>query len=220
VNTDWRSSRFCTRSLSCSWVCTPCSKGHKAASAVWSTVQAGTVAVGGGEACEGEACKGPFLRGLEMNEMGMQTDHKPCCSRERNEWIQRNMGTVYIDIFFWLQKTQFCTRRHSKPHNWVVAMLRKKTKLQLLGPECELRKTHQWSRVKSTKFLHLEGRTNYNCQQQGREGWWITWCHDSGCPKLLSKVIFISWGFLQKPTRNPPFLRERGFHNSFIHWYI
>jgi hypothetical protein len=48
---------------------------------VWNTVQAGTV--GGGEACEGL-----FLRGLEMNEMGMQTDHKPWCSREGKEWIQ------------------------------------------------------------------------------------------------------------------------------------
>jgi hypothetical protein len=32
---------------------------------VWNTVQAGTVAVGGGEACEGL-----FSRGLEVNEMG------------------------------------------------------------------------------------------------------------------------------------------------------
>jgi hypothetical protein len=35
-----------------------------------------------------------------MDEMGMQTDHKLWCSRERNECIQRNTGTVYIDIFF------------------------------------------------------------------------------------------------------------------------
>jgi hypothetical protein len=47
---------------------------------VWSTVQAGTVAVGGGEACEGL-----FSRGLEVNEIGMQTDHKPGCSRESKE---------------------------------------------------------------------------------------------------------------------------------------
>jgi hypothetical protein len=60
------------------------------------------------------------------------------------------MGTVYINMFFWLQKTQFYTRRHSNPHDQVVATLEKKTKLQLLGPEGELSKAHQWSRVRST----------------------------------------------------------------------
>jgi hypothetical protein len=111
---------------------------------------------------------------------------------------------------FFLTPKKFCTRRHSDPHNRAVATLRKKTKLQLLGPECELRKTHQRSRVKSTKFLHLEGRTNYNCQRRGREGRWITRRRDGGCPKLSSKVIFISWGFLQKPPRNPPLSQRKG----------
>jgi hypothetical protein len=161
------SSRFCTRPSSCSWVCAPCRKGHKVASAVWNTVQVGTVAVGGGEACEAL-----FSRGLEVNEMGC----KLIISHGVVEKVKNGFNETRAQCtstFFLTLKIQFCTRRHSDPHNRAVATLGKKTKLQLLGPEGELRKTHQWSRVKSTKFLHLEGRfpeTNYNCQQRGREG--------------------------------------------------
>lgn len=62
MDTDRNSSRLCIRASSCSCVWTPFNNGRNAASAVWRTVRAGTVAVGGG----GELRKGAFCNGLDM----------------------------------------------------------------------------------------------------------------------------------------------------------